>query len=56
MGSELLKIAEGFSIVAEGLRGLAKAEGGTKDKTVKAQLSHHSPTTGNITPQRPRRG
>ncbi len=40
MGSELLKIAEGFSIVAEGLRGLAKAEGGTKDKaadTGKAQ-------------------
>ena len=37
MGSELLKIAEGFSIVAEGLRGLAKAEGGTKDKTVKTQ-------------------
>ncbi len=33
MGSELLRIAEGFSIVAEGLRGLAKAEGGTKDKT-----------------------
>lgn len=32
MGNELLKIAEGFSIVAEGLRGLAKAEGGTKDK------------------------
>ena len=30
MGSELLKIAEGFSIVAEGLCGLAKAEGGTK--------------------------
>lgn len=30
MGSELLKIAEGFSIVAEGLRGLAKAEGGNK--------------------------
>jgi hypothetical protein len=40
MGSELLKIAEGFSIVAEGLRGLAKAEGGnTKDKSVKAQPS-----------------
>ena len=37
MGSELLKIAEGFSIVAEGLRGLAKAEGGTKDKAVKEQ-------------------
>ena len=32
MGSELLRIAEGFSIVAEGLRGLAKAEGSTKDK------------------------
>ena len=37
MGSELLRIAEGFSIVAEGLRGLAKAEGGTKEKAVKAQ-------------------
>lgn len=34
MGSELLRIAEGFSIVAEGLRGLAKAEGGTKEKAV----------------------
>ena len=39
MGSELLRIAEGFSIVAEGLRGLAKAEGGTKDKAVKVQPS-----------------
>ncbi len=45
MGSELLKIAEGFSIVAEGLRGLAKAEGGSKTaekdtgKTQKAQPS-----------------
>ena len=38
MGSELLRIAEGFTIVAEGLQGLAKAEGGnTKDKSVKAQ-------------------
>lgn len=38
MGSELLKIAEGFSIIAEGLRGLAKAEGDTEDKSaVKAQ-------------------
>ena len=39
MGSELLRIAEGFSIVAEGLRGLAKAEGGSKttEKTQKAQ-------------------
>lgn len=27
MGNELLKIAEGFSMVAEGLRGLAGAEG-----------------------------
>lgn len=27
MGSELLKIAEGFSMVAEGLRGLAGMEG-----------------------------
>lgn len=26
MGSELLRIAEGFSIVAEGLRGLAEAQ------------------------------
>ena len=32
-----MRIAEGFSIVAEGLRELAKAEGGTKDKMVKAQ-------------------
>ena len=37
MGSELLRIAEGFSIVAEGLRGLAKAEDGTKEKSVKEQ-------------------
>ena len=39
MGSELMRIAEGFSIVAEGLHGLAKAEGGTKERTVKAQPS-----------------
>ena len=41
MGSELLRIAEGFSIVAEGLRGLAKAEGSSKtaEKTQKAQPS-----------------
>ena len=39
MGSELLRIAEGFSIVAEGLRGLAKAEGGTKEKAAKEQPS-----------------
>ncbi len=57
MGNELLKIAEGFSIVAEGLRGLAKAEGGTKDKAEdigkaqkqeqpeKAEAQQESPTT-----------
>ena len=27
MGNELLKIADGFSLVADGLRGLASAEG-----------------------------
>ncbi len=49
MGSELLKIAEGFSIVAEGLRGLAKAEGGSKTaekdtgKTQKAQTEKAEP-------------
>ena len=44
MGSELLKIAEGFSIVAEGLRGLAKAEGGTKEKAVKTQKAEKQET------------
>ena len=44
MGSELLRIAEGFSIVAEGLRGLAKAEGGTKEKAVKAQKAEKQET------------
>ena len=44
MGSELMRIAEGFSIVAEGLRGLAKAEGGTKEKTVKAQKAEKPET------------
>ena len=41
MGSELLRIAEGFSIVAEGLRGLAKAGGGSKtaEKAQKVQPS-----------------
>ena len=40
MGSELLRIAEGFSIVAEGLQGLAKAEEQKdREKTVKAQPS-----------------
>ena len=55
MGSELMRIAEGFSIVAEGLRGLAKAEGGTKDKAAvkeqkqaqpeKAEVQQESPAT-----------
>ena len=58
MGSELLRIAEGFSIVAEGLRGLAKAEGGSKaaekdtgktQKVVKqesvAEVQQESPAT-----------
>ena len=40
MGSELLRIAEGFSIVAEGLRGLAKAEGGSNQAVLEA---HQSP-------------
>ena len=44
MGSELLRIAEGFSIVAEGLRGLAKAEGGTKEKAVKTQKAEKQET------------
>ena len=44
MGSELMRIAEGFSIVAEGLRGLAKAEGGTMEKAVKAQKAEKSET------------
>ena len=53
MGSELLKIAEGFSIVAEGLRGLAKAEGGTKDKTVKAQKVEKQETVAEVQQESP---
>ena len=53
MGSELLRIAEGFSIVAEGLRGLAKAEGGTKDKTVKAQKVEKSETVAEVQQESP---
>ena len=51
MGSELLRIAEGFSIVAEGLRGLAKAEGGSKTaekdtgKTQKQDAAKAQPET-----------
>ena len=45
MGSELLRIAEGFSIVAEGLRGLAKAEGGTKDKVAVKEQKQAQPSS-----------
>ena len=53
MGSELLRIAEGFSIVAEGLRGLAKAEGGTKEKTVKAQKAEKQESVAEAQPESP---
>ncbi|WP_290452104.1 hypothetical protein [Faecalibaculum rodentium] len=53
MGSELMKIAEGFSIVAEGLRGLAKAEGGTKDKTVKVQKQVQPESVAEVQPESP---
>ena len=53
MGSELLRIAEGFSIVAEGLRGLAKAEGGTKEKTVKAQKAEKQETAAEVQQESP---
>jgi hypothetical protein len=53
MGSELMKIAEGFSIVAEGLRGLAKAEGGTKEKTVKAQKAEKPETVAEVQQESP---
>mgnify|MGYP001035910419 FL=1 len=53
MGSELMRIAEGFSIVAEGLRGLAKAEGGTKEKAVKAQKAEKSETVAEVQQESP---
>ena len=53
MGSELLRIAEGFSIVAEGLRGLAKAEGGTKEKAVKAQKAEKQETVAEVQQESP---
>ena len=53
MGHELLKIAEGFSIVAEGLRGLAKAEGGTKEKTVKAQKAEKQESVAEVQQESP---
>ena len=53
MGSELMRIAEGFSIVAEGLRGLAKAEGGTKEKAVKTQKVEKSETVAEVQQESP---
>ncbi|NDO51391.1 hypothetical protein FMM75_18995 [Lachnospiraceae bacterium MD335] len=53
MGSELLRVAEGFSIVAEGLRGLAKAEGGTKEKTVKAQKAEKQESVAEVQQESP---
>ena len=53
MGSELLRIAEGFSIVAEGLRGLAKAEGGTKDKAVKEQKAEKQESVAEVQQESP---
>ena len=53
MGSELLRIAEGFSIIAEGLRGLAKAEGGTKEKAVKTQKAEKSETVAEVQQESP---
>ena len=50
MGSELLRIAEGFSIVAEGLRGLARAEGSTKDKTTVKEQKQAQPETQQESP------
>ena len=53
MGSELLRIAEGFSIVAEGLRGLAKAEGGTKDKTAVKEQKQAQPEKTEVQQENP---
>ena len=53
MGSELLRIAEGFSIVAEGLRGLAKAEGDMKDKAVKTQKAEKQETVAEVQQESP---
>ena len=53
MGSELLRIAEGFSIVAEGLRGLAKAEGGAKGKAVKTQKQAQQESVAEVQQESP---
>ena len=48
-----MRIAEGFSIVAEGLRGLAKAEGGAKEKAVKAQKAEKQETVAEVQQESP---
>ena len=48
-----MRIAEGFSIVAEGLRGLAKAEGGTKEKAVKAQKAEKQESVAEVQQESP---
>ena len=55
MGSELLRIAEGFSIVAEGLRGLAKAEGGSKtaEKAQKQDAAKAQPEKAEVQQESP---
>lgn len=55
MGSELLRIAEGFSIVAEGLRGLAKAEGGSKtaEKAQKQDAAKAQPEKTEVQQENP---
>ena len=55
MGSELLRIAEGFSIVAEGLRGLAKAEGGgkTAEKAQKQDAAKAQPEKTEVQQENP---
>ena len=53
MGSELMRIAEGFSIVAEGLHGLAKAEGGTKEKAVKTQKVEKQESVAEVQQENP---
>lgn len=55
MGSEILRIAEGFSIVAEGLRGLAKAEGGgkTAEKAQKQDTAKAQPEKTEVQQEQP---
>ncbi len=48
-----MRIAEGFSIVAEGLRGLAKAEGGTKDKVAVKEQKQAQPEKTDVQQESP---